>query len=300
MDQEHVGRVKDQMRQVGVTGYGMLKAESRYLPGLIQPDEQIGGAIYGQVGGLDSAMLVATDQRVIYLDKKFLFSETDVISYSAISGVNRTRVGLFSSVVLHTRLGDYTFRYVNGKAALIFVKYIQSQRLHDSEQDGAGEASKKSASKAAQSGSPVFHGPLDERALRFLTSHDTAVISTIDSGNNPHGAVVYYQVDQDNVVYILTKIQTSKAQNTLRRSPVALTVYDPERLQTLQLRGFGQVESGQKLAVEVYRQIMKTRAARGETSEAPVAKLRAGDFTVIKISIATLNFMDYSEATKTQ
>ncbi len=68
-DQIHTNRIKQELKDAGLTSYGLLNSESRYLPQLIHEDEHIGGVVYGKhKNGL--AMLVATDRRVIFLDKK--------------------------------------------------------------------------------------------------------------------------------------------------------------------------------------------------------------------------------------
>ena len=121
-------RVKQELREAGVTGYGLMKSESRYLPQIIHDDEHIMGVVYGQYDG-GSAMLVATDHRVIFLDRKPLFTTMDELTYDVVSGVKLNKSGLFIMVILHTRIADYTISHANGKCAEKFVKYIECRRL---------------------------------------------------------------------------------------------------------------------------------------------------------------------------
>jgi Bacterial PH domain len=124
----HEQRIKNELKAVGVSRYGIWMSESRYLPHVIHPDEHIGGVVYGyHADGL--VMLVATDRRVIFLDKKPLFINEDEFSYMSISGVSHSHLGIGSTVKLHTRIRDYSIRTFNEQCADTFVTYIESQSL---------------------------------------------------------------------------------------------------------------------------------------------------------------------------
>ncbi len=124
----HVDRVKQELRALGVSTYGMLKMESRYLPHIIHPNEHIGGVLYGRTDN-GSAMLIATDRRVIFLDKKPLFINEDEITYDVVSGINFSHAGFGTTVTLHTRIKDYKVMTLNKQCANGFVHYIESRRL---------------------------------------------------------------------------------------------------------------------------------------------------------------------------
>src|ERR1017187_2658411 len=109
---KHQARIKDELIKVGVSSYGLSKMSSHYLPQIIHEDEHIKGCVYGR-GIHGRAMLVATDKRVIYLDRKPMYTSTDELTYDVVGGVRRETQALFSAVELHTRLGNYSLRYVN-------------------------------------------------------------------------------------------------------------------------------------------------------------------------------------------
>jgi len=131
---DHSRRVKKELRDAGLRGTGLMRLESRYLPHIIHPDEHIGGAI-GGYNDNGFAMLVATDRRIIFLDKKPLFIEEDEVTYNVVSGVKFTHAGFGSIVTLHTRIKDYALRTLNQKAALNFVEYIESRSLEREDMD---------------------------------------------------------------------------------------------------------------------------------------------------------------------
>src|SRR5664279_2069929 len=122
----HTQRIQHELIAAGVTPYGLIKAESRYLPRIINEDEHITAVIYGQHNS-SSAMLVATDQRIIYLDKKPMTVHEDEISYAVASGVQHSVRIFFATVVLHTAIANYELRFVNLKCADKFAQYIEER-----------------------------------------------------------------------------------------------------------------------------------------------------------------------------
>lgn len=284
---EHAKRVKKELTEAGVTGYGLIKSESRYLPQVIHEDERIGGVVYGQYSG-GSAMLIATDHRVIFLDRKPLFTTSDELTYDVVSGVRFDRSGLFNSVVLHTRVADYTIRYANARCANRFVRYIESRRL---EKDYNSADSRDTAAPST----PVPLPYLSDQALAFLKEHDVTVLSSVDRTGNVYGAVVYYLVDQLNYIYILTKQGTAKARNILAHSQVAMTIFEASTARTLNIQGTAEFETDQKIKDYVFNEIVKPRPYSGEMQLPPVTKLTEGSFTVIRITPTSGKYTDYKE-----
>ncbi len=128
----HRERVKAALKDVGVGKLGIVSQEGRYLPRIIHQDETIGGAVYGWLNG-ESVMLIATDRRVLFIDKKPLFIHEDEITYDVVSGVSFSHAGLGSLITLHTRIRDYAVRTYNQKALQIFVDYIEKRCLDSTE-----------------------------------------------------------------------------------------------------------------------------------------------------------------------
>lgn len=128
---DHEKRIARDMKGFGMSHYGMWRFGTRYLPKIIHPDEQIGGVVYG-FGKEGSVMLVATDRRVIFLDKKPLFVNEDEITYDVVGGVSFGHAGPASTVTLHTRLRDYKIKTFNQKCALGFVNFVEARCLEHS------------------------------------------------------------------------------------------------------------------------------------------------------------------------
>lgn len=116
-------RIYAELRVAGANRYDMKLPETHYLPTVIRPDEHVMVAVYGKYD-IGRGALVATDRRILFIDKKPLFVQCDEIGFGVVGGVTQTRVGLSGIVTLHTRLGDYKLRTFNHKSANNFVSYI--------------------------------------------------------------------------------------------------------------------------------------------------------------------------------
>ena len=123
-------RVQGELRQRGAVTYDFLLPETRYLPRLLHPDEEILGSVYGHYKDGRGA-LIATNQRVLFIDKKPLFLHCDEISLIAVRGVTYTKAGIFAYVTLHTRQGDFKLRTINRTNASNFVDYIETKCLQN-------------------------------------------------------------------------------------------------------------------------------------------------------------------------
>lgn len=132
---DHRTRITNELRQAGATHYGFWKLSIRYLPHVIHPYEHISGVVYGRNDKDGAVMLIATDRRIIFLDKKPLFVNEDEVNYRMVSGIDYSQAGFGCSVTLHTRIKDFTVHTLNKKAAQNFVEYIEQYRLENGKED---------------------------------------------------------------------------------------------------------------------------------------------------------------------
>jgi len=129
----HYKRVLSELKQVGVSRLGLRSHEAKYLPISIHADEHIMGAVFGHAPE-GFVMLVATDKRVIYLDRKPLFSNQDEITYDVVSGVKYSKAAFDGTLTLHTGIKDYKLRNIHQESAMQFVRYIEQRCLEYSQQ----------------------------------------------------------------------------------------------------------------------------------------------------------------------
>jgi len=128
-------RIRQDITRLGANLYDLLLPETRILPSLVHADEEICGLLYGQYVWSNGSpappsgrgVLVATDKRVLLIDKKPLFVRCDEISYGSVSGVSYSRTWMAETVLLHTRMGDIRMQSYNGTCANNFVAYIEDK-----------------------------------------------------------------------------------------------------------------------------------------------------------------------------
>jgi hypothetical protein len=127
--------IRADLRAGGAMAYDFWLPETHYLPYIIHPDERIKGSVYGRYkdrnGTIGRGALIATDQRLIFIDKKPLYVHYDELTFNIIGWVTYTRVSLMGYVTVHTRLGDFKLRTFNQKNALNFADYIEEQCLQN-------------------------------------------------------------------------------------------------------------------------------------------------------------------------
>jgi hypothetical protein len=117
-----------QLKSLGANLYDLSLPETHTLLHLIRPEEGLLGVVYGKythnaVGG--RGVLVATDTRVLLVDRKPLYLNYTEISYQAVSGVRWVHAGLATNVTLNTRAGDISLRTFNGACARQFVEAVE-------------------------------------------------------------------------------------------------------------------------------------------------------------------------------
>lgn len=294
MSNSHYDRVQSELSKAGVSRYGLLRAEGRNLPNIIHPEEHIKAAVYGRTTD-GSAMLVATDRRIIFYDKKPLITISDEISYEVVSGIGVNREnGVRASLTLFTRMGEYTIRYASPRAVDTFKSYIETNRLEGTPQPDTRRTKPVTDSAKQTLQSSIPKTTISPEAAQFLASHELAVLSTIDRTNQLHGAAVYYLFNaKAQTIHILTKSQTQKSHNILATHQVAVTVYDEAALQTAQLQGLADIETDEETKQHVYMNINRIRDYNGERHHPPVTKLLEGHFMVYRISITSARFHDF-------
>ncbi|MET0979879.1 MAG: PH domain-containing protein [Candidatus Saccharimonadales bacterium] len=119
----HYERIERELREAGMSWFGLWLTESQYLSRLIHENESIKGVTYGwQSGGI--VMLIATDQRIIFLDKNTFFHRDDEVNYGDVRGIRYYPAGLASTIVLHTQARDFIVRTYNKASLKKFIDYI--------------------------------------------------------------------------------------------------------------------------------------------------------------------------------
>lgn len=287
---EHAARIAEELHQAGMTNYGSSKFASHYLPTVIHAGEHIEAAVYGRYkedGGLlgySAGMLIATNRRVIFLDHKPGYTSMDEITYDVVSGVKHTTTGLFSTLTLHTRVADYCIRFANAKGIKKFAEYIESRF--------------ESGVRSIHVDKNLTEATIDADAIKFLKKNEIGVLSTVNRTGNVHGATIYYYVDADDRVCLVTKAATQKARDSYGHSQVALTVFDAIKTQTAQLAGNIEVVSDPTEQMAIFKKLVRPREYDGEVRLPPVTTIHEEGFVALRITPTSVKYTDYKQKAK--
>ncbi len=289
---DHRKRILNELRAAGMTTYGTMKMETDHLPKIIHEDEHIGGVVYGRttVDKVGSAMLIATDKRIIFLDVKPFFTTSDEVSYDVVAGVKKTKAGPFAGIILHTRVRDYGLRFVNTECAKNFVTFIENHievRSGDQLKDVVNEVWKSTEREKKLTTN-------NSEASGLIKDQNTAVLSTVDREGNAHGAVIHY-VYENEQFYFVTKKLTEKSQNIAFHGQVALTIHKPNSLKTVQITGLADEETNQAQVSKIYRFIAEPKNYEESNHFPPGVSMKKGEISVIRISPINSKYHDYSK-----
>lgn len=276
-------RVLEELKEAGISGFRASRLEARRLYQLLHHDEHVMGAIRGRYQG-DGAMFVATNKRMLLLNYKPFFNTNEEISYFVLAGVSYNPQGPFAGVVIHTRMGDFSFRYVHKPSAKIFVDYLERKHLEQVpglNQDGPARK--------------VDHAVITREAAVFLASHNIGVLSSMNPDGGVNGAAVYYVLAPDDTIYLVTKWATTKARNIKRNSEVAFTVYDEQMRTTVQLRGLATIETKPEKKTEILNSIIKPHIYNKQFAWPPITQITAGPYQVLKVNPTDIQFSDFNQ-----
>lgn len=130
----------------------------------------------------------------------------------------------------------------------------------------------------------------------FLHEQRIGVMSTTDADGTPLGTVIYFTVNSNLSLRILTKKRTRKYQNLKRDSRVMLTVFDSRSQTTLQYLGTAVEQEGQRASYEVANAMFDITLSTSDSGLPPIAKLQAGAFTTFRIEPVQLRMASFGQA----
>ena len=140
--------------------------------------------------------------------------------------------------------------------------------------------------------------PLSERQqriYRFLDEQHLGVLSTVTPNNDPHGAVIYYAIEDDFTVWFLTKTRTRKSDNLLHNNHVMLTVCEPATQAVVQVLGIAIQHPTGPAVNRVSNEIFKKMLDEEANQLPPIVKLQAGAFTTFEIKPVQIRMAVYAQ-----
>lgn len=122
-----------------------------------------------------------------------------------------------------------------------------------------------------------------KRIFTFLRENPIGVLSTITPDGNPHGAVVYFRVDKDFTVSILTKTDTRKYDNLVHNDHAMLTVFEAATQATVQITGRAEELLDSYEVNGIAGTILGISMSTSDSGVPPISKLDAGEYTAFRI-----------------
>ena len=137
------------------------------------------------------------------------------------------------------------------------------------------------------------------KVMRYIDEHPVVVLGTIDDYHRPHGSVVYAVSGDPETkmhVYFLTKEDTVKFHNIKTRPAVSITGFDEDNIDCLQAQGHAEVERDPRVIDMVMKHLTR---AHHHTEEwlPPIAKLRAGNYVIVGVTISHARIGEFKGAT---
>lgn len=288
VDKDKRERIEKELSDAGIVLPRFHAFTGSYLPRILHDDERIKAAVFGRrkesegFSGFVEGMLIATDERVLFLDQRPGYIASDEIAYGHIVDAHLSSTVLYTSVTLLTKIANYKISFAMHRAAEQFTKYIQ-ERIRDSDSD-----------------EPILplHGSYDallsDDAITFLKAHEVGVLSTIERTGALSGAPVYYVI-YDGHLHCITKEDSKKADNILGNQHVAFTVFDEAHLQTVQIQGIVEQVHSETDKIAILSSIMHSRTYADGSHKPPILRIGPAGIQTYRIIPTKFNFADYSK-----
>lgn len=287
---DKIAKIHKELEEAGITSYGKLKREIKILPEVIHDNETIHGVIYGQYEG-GSGMMLITDQRILLVDAKLLNTITEESNYQQFMDVRLERGTVYSKVTVRMRAKTFKFKYVNPKAAVNFVGYLEKNVMNQNQQQ-------PSQNLVTPPIPPKV--PVDNETKDFIKSHGLVVVSTVTKAGQPYGTVVYYFLSDDSPLsfYIVTKESTGMAINLRANQKVAATIVDKSEYATLQAQGVACQITDHQAAYSVLNHALLSNSSVPKGFIPPIAQIERGAYVVYRIDLTDMQLHRYAPKQK--
>ncbi len=134
----------------------------------------------------------------------------------------------------------------------------------------------------------------NRRIYDFLQSQPTGVLSTVDETGSPHGAVIYYSINENFEVLFATRRETKKSDNLTHNNRAVLVIYDAPTQTTAQVTGDVAEVTEPEVAQKAFENMVKASLETSDEIEPPIEKLNeAGDLIAYKLTPAHIHMAVY-------
>ena len=118
------------LKQLGARRYNLHLPEVKYIVSILNDNEVVMGIAFGKYNHsfenlTGRGALVATNMRILLVDRKPLFDRYENIPYSIINGITYSHAPFGASIILETRAGDISILTFCTSCAKGFVKAVE-------------------------------------------------------------------------------------------------------------------------------------------------------------------------------
>lgn len=126
--------IHDELKRAGISGFGLMKFSSRYLAKVLRKGEHVFAAAngrYHEIHGqpFNAAIMVATNERILFLDHKPGYTSLDEIPYDVVSGYHVALTPWFAAFTLFTRSANYALTFARRSCIEKLEKFIETKQL---------------------------------------------------------------------------------------------------------------------------------------------------------------------------
>jgi hypothetical protein len=126
----HTRLIEQELSQLGADKNDLWLPETHCLPFIIRPDEQIVGAMWGDYklanGTSGMGSLIATNQRVLLLNKKPHVVRCSEVMYSRVNAITHETTAKKNTILLRIKNGYIAFRTINTVCASTFSNAVKA------------------------------------------------------------------------------------------------------------------------------------------------------------------------------
>ena len=107
---------------------GNYGSDEAVLKSILRVSEKIKATVYG-FANVGFMLMAITNERIIFVDKKFMYEDIQEISFESVTGISYDKRLLFIDITLATGSGDVTIRTLNNARAKGFIGAVEAQCL---------------------------------------------------------------------------------------------------------------------------------------------------------------------------
>lgn len=135
-----------------------------------------------------------------------------------------------------------------------------------------------------------------QRIHDFLFATSVGVLSSVNPEGDPHGAVIYFSINEQSVITFLTKSGTRKYDNLKHHDHAMLTVFDAKSQTTVQITGRATEITDNYDINEIAEKTLTASIKTSDGGMPPIMKLKAGEYVAFKIEPVQIRMAVYARS----